>query len=271
MTPRGDALARAMRVLLPCFTVLVLLYLTLPSILIVLMSLSDQTYLTFPPPGWSLRWYRTMTEDTSWPQAALNSFVVGVPAAALSVVLGTQAALALTRGRLRFAAIASACIVAPMLLPHVIMAIGLYPVMLDLGLLRSYTAAILAHAVVALPLVFIIVSASLRGYGESLELAAMVCGAGPCATFRHITFPMIRMSMAVGGLLAFATSFDELMLSLFLTGPGTRTLPRLIWEQMNAYLTPTIAAVATLVLVLSLVLLGAAALLQRGRIEGSAP
>jgi ABC-type spermidine/putrescine transport system permease subunit II len=258
----SDWFLRLVRVLLPGFAALVLIYLILPSFVIVPMSFSNQTYLTFPPPGWSLKWYEAMQNDLSWPQAAVNSFVIGVPTALLSVVLGTLAALSVVRGGLRFAAAASAVMIAPMLLPHVIMAIGLYPVMLDLGLLRGYLGVVIGHTVVAMPLVFITVSAALRSYSSSLELAAMTCGAGPVPTFFHVTLPMIRMGVVVGGLLAFATSFDELMLSLFLTGPGTRTLPRLIWEQMNAYLTPTIAAVATLILAFSLLLLAAVALLQ---------
>ncbi|MCC7049916.1 MAG: ABC transporter permease [Alphaproteobacteria bacterium] len=266
-----DWLARLMRVALPGFTVLALVYLILPSIIIVPMSFSNQLYLTFPPPGWSTQWYSAMQQDFSWPQAAINSFLIGVPTALLSVALGTFAALAVVRGRLRFAAAASGFLVAPMLLPHVIIAIGLYPVMLDLGLLRGYLGVVIGHTVVAMPLVFITVAAALRTYSESLELAAMTCGAGPWRAFRHVTFPMIRMGVLVGGLLAFATSFDELMLSLFLTGPGTRTLPRLIWEQMNAYLTPTIAAVATLILAFSLLLLAGVAALQSARPAESHP
>ncbi|MBM3597290.1 MAG: ABC transporter permease [Alphaproteobacteria bacterium] len=257
-----------LRIMLVGFAALVLGYLILPTFIVVPLSFSNQNYLSFPPPGWSTRWYEAMAGDLAWPQAAVNSFLIGVPTALLSVVLGTLAALAVKRGRLGWAAAASAVVVAPMLLPHVIMAIGLYPVMLDLGMLRGFLSVVVAHTVVAMPLVFITVCASLGSYGEALELAAMTCGAGPWATFRHVTFPMIRTGMLVGGVLAFATSFDELMLSLFLTGPGTRTLPRLIWEQLNMFLTPTIAAVATLIFAFSLLLLGAAAALQaRGRAQ----
>ncbi|MBM3571486.1 MAG: ABC transporter permease [Alphaproteobacteria bacterium] len=258
----ADALHRLARVAVPGFAALVLLFLILPAFIVVPISFSNQLYLSFPPPGWSLQWYQQMTRDIAWPQAALNSVLIGVPTALLSIALGAAAALAVVRGRLRWAALASGLVVAPMLLPHVIMAIGLYPVMLDLGLLRGYVGVVLAHTVVAMPLVFITVAAALRNHGEALELAAMVCGAGPWASFRHVTWPMIRMGVIVGGVLAFATSFDELMLSLFLTGPTTRTLPRLIWEQLNMYLTPTIAAIATLIFAFSLVLLGVVVALQ---------
>jgi ABC-type spermidine/putrescine transport system permease subunit II len=251
------------RIALAAFVALVFAYLMLPTLFVVPMSFSNQLYLTFPPPGWSTRWYESLFANRAWLDAAWNSIIIGVPTALLAVALGTLAALGVARGSLRFMTAAVAIIVAPMMLPHVIMAIGLYSVMLDLGLLRSYVAAILGHTVIALPLAFVAVSASLRGYSPAMELAAMTLGAGPWRSFAEVTFPMIRVGMLSGAVLAFATSFDELMLSLFLTGAGTRTLPRLIWEQLNDYLTPVIAAAASLVFAFSLVLLAAVALARR--------
>src|SRR5262249_32570106 len=143
----SDWFLRLIRVLLPGFAALVLLYLILPSFVIVPMSFSNQTYLTFPPPGWSMNWYEAMQNDLSWPQAAGKSFLIGVATALLSVAVGTLAARSVVRGGLRFAAAASALMIAPMLLPHVIMAIGLYPVMLDLGLLRGYLGVVIGHTV----------------------------------------------------------------------------------------------------------------------------
>jgi ABC-type spermidine/putrescine transport system permease subunit II len=245
------------------FVALCFAYLLLPSLVIVPMSFSSQSYLSFPPTGFSLRWYESLAGNPAWRSAAANSFVIGIPAALIATFLGTLAALAVERGTLRWATAAIALIVAPMMLPHVILAIGLYPVMLDLGLLRGHLGAILGHAVIGLPLVFVAVSATLRNYSPALELAAMTCGADRLRCFLHVTFPMIRMGMLGGGILAFATSFDELMLSLFLTNTGTRTLPRLIWEQLNDFLTPTIAAVATLVFAFSLVLFAMLAVFGR--------
>jgi putative spermidine/putrescine transport system permease protein len=244
------------------FVAFVFLYLLLPVAVILPMSFSSQQYLSFPPAGWSLRWYRTMTSNPIWLDALVNSFRIGIPTAVLSMALGTLAAFGLTRGRFRFSRLATAAMLAPMMLPHIIIAIGLYPVMLDLRLLHSPLAPVLGHTVVATPLVFVTVSAALKGYDPALELAAMTLGANWWGTFRHVTLPQIRMAVLVGGIFAFAASFDELILSLFLTRAETRTLPRLLWEQMNDYLTPTIAAVASLVLGLSLVLLALAAVLR---------
>ncbi len=241
---------------------LILVYLALPFFVIVPLSFSDQSYLSFPPTGWTTKWFAGIAKNPAWLQAAMNSLIIGVPTAFFSMALGTMAALAVSRGGLRSAGMVSILVVAPMMLPHVILAIGLYPVLLKLGLLGTHVAAIIGHTIIGVPLVFITVNAALAGYNNSLELAAMTMGADPWRTFWTVTFPMIRVGIIVGGILAFASSFDELMLALFLTGAGTRTLPRLMWEQLNDYLTPTIAAVATLVFGFTLVLLASVSALQ---------
>jgi ABC-type spermidine/putrescine transport system permease subunit II len=258
----ADVGYRALAAATWALAVLVLCYLALPLTVIVPLAFSDQSYLSFPPSGWSTKWFVRIAENPAWRQAAINSLLVGVPTSVLSMLFGTLAALAVSRGGPRGAALVSVVVVAPVMLPHVILAIGLYPVLLQLGLLGTHAAAIVGHTIIGIPLVFITVNAALSGYSGSLELAAMTLGADPWRTFRTVTFPMIRTGVVVGGILAFASSFDELMLALFFTGAGTRTLPRLMWEQLNDYLTPTIAAVATLVLAFTLVLLAFASALQ---------
>lgn len=257
------------RLLLGIFSVLVFAYILLPLVIIVPMSLSAQQYFSFPPTHLSARWYEEVFGRNDWWSAALNSILIGIPTALLSTGLGTVAALAVTRSGMRGMAAATAVMLAPLMLPHVILALGLYPVMLELGLLRTYAAAIIGHTVVAMPLVFVTVSASLKGYAPTFEMAAMSLGANWWSTFRHVTFPMIRPGMYGGAILAFATSFDELMLSLFLTGATTRTLPRLIWEHMNDFLTPAIAAVAVLVLAFTLLLFVLAAFARRDHPEAA--
>lgn len=253
---------RFFRVLFAGLVALILIYLILPTLIVIPLSFSSQNYLAFPPEGWSLKWYQRMAENPVWLQATWNSLAIGIPTAFVSMVFGTLAALAVARGRFAFSTAISAIVVAPMMLPHVILAIGLYPVMLDLDLLRTHLAAIIGHSVIGISLVFITVTASLSSYSGALELAAMTLGADLWNTFWRVTFPMIRVGVVIGGILAFAMSFDELMLALFLTGAGTRTLPRLIWEQLNDFLTPTIAAVATLVFAFTLLLLAIVGLLQ---------
>jgi ABC-type spermidine/putrescine transport system permease subunit II len=164
----------------------------------------------------------------------------------------------------------SALVIAPLMLPQIILAIGLYPVMAKLDLAGTYPGVVLGHTVICIPLVFITVAASLKGYHPAYEYAAMTLGAGWWRTVRFVTFPMIRVGVIVGAILSFTFSFDELIISLFLTSPETRTLPRLLWEDLRQYVTPIIAAATTLVLCLSFALFGALAIFQRRLQRGSA-
>lgn len=242
---------------------LLVIFLIAPLAVVVLMSFTNQLYLAFPPTELVWRWYRALWNEPRWLHAAWNSIEIGVLTAILSIVLGTLSALAVARGGRAWMQSVGSLIVAPMMLPHIIIAIGLYPTMLDLGLNSTYGAVVIGHAVVATPLVFTTVTASLRGYDPALELAAMTLGANGWRSFRYVTLPMIGSGLAIGGIFAFAVSFDELMLALFLASPRTETLPRLLWEHLNQNITPVIAAVATMVLLFTFLLLGAVVLLRR--------
>lgn len=242
-------------------------FLVLPVAVVAVMSFTNQLYLTFPPTGWSTRWYHEVWDQTRWWQATWNSLRIGAPVAVLSVIFGTLTALAAARSGMRWPRLVAAMVVAPLMLPHVIIAIGLYPTMLDLRLASTYTAVVIGHTVVATPFVVTTVSAALQSYDHTLELAAMTMGAGPWRIFWRVTFPMIRTGMATGGIFAFAISFDELMLSLFLTSPRTETLPRLLWEHLAQTVTPAIAAVATVILAFTMLLLAGVLALRRGRAD----
>lgn len=256
---------RVMRIGVAAFACVVLIYLVLPTLVIVPLSFSSEAFLSFPPPGFSLRWYEAFAASIDFRLAILNSILIGVPAAVLATVAGTCAALALTRGKMRFRRGLSALMIAPIVLPQILLAIGLFPIMVRIGLNGTFAGIILAHAVVAMPLVFITVTAALRSYPPSMELAAMTLGASPWRTFLHVTFPMIRIGMLVGFIFAFTFSFDELILAIFLTSPATRTVPRLLWEQLNFQMTPVIAAATVVLLTVTLLLLLAAALADRGQ------
>jgi len=251
---------------LRAYAVLIFAFLLLPIALIIPMSFSNQRYLTFPPPGWTLHWYQSVIDQPRWLVAMMNSFIIGVPTALLSVLFGTLAALGMARGGFRRRKLLLMLVVAPMMLPHVIIAIGLYPTLVNMRLEGSFAAVIIGHTVIGIPLVFVTVTAALRSYPATLDLAARTLGAGIWRTFRRVTLPMIWMGMVSGGLLAFATSFDELMLALFLTGPGTETLPRLIWDQLSFALSPTLAAVATMILALSVLVQGVGVYLGSRRV-----
>jgi ABC-type spermidine/putrescine transport system permease subunit II len=255
------------------FAVLVLIFLVLPTLVIVPLSFSSATFLSFPPPGWSLQWYEGFANSLDYRIAILNSIKIGIPAALLATIFGTLAALALVRGNVAGRRALSALMIAPLILPQIVLAIGLFPIMVKLGIVGSYPAILLGHAVLCLPLVFITVAASLKSYAPSIELAAMTLGANPWNTFRFVTFPMIRVGVVVGFIFSFTFSFDELILAIFLTSPATRTVPRLLWEHLNYQMTPVIAAATVVLLVLTLSLLVVAALVNRssasGRVRGA--
>ncbi len=244
------------------FTGLVLLYLVLPTLVIVPLSFSSAAFLSFPPPGLSLRWYEAFLESGEYRLAIVNSLIIGIPAALLATVFGTLGALALVRGTLPFRRSLSALMIAPIILPQIVLAIGVFPLMVRLGLNGSHLGVLISHAVVCLPLVFVTVAAALRAYPPTFELAAMTLGANGWRTFWHVTFPMIRPGVIIGFIFAFTFSFDELILAIFLASPSTRTVPRLLWEQLNYQMTPVIAAATVSFLCLTLGLLLVAAVLK---------
>lgn len=249
--------------------VVLVIFLLMPTLVIVPLSFSSESFISFPPPGFSLRWYRAFVQSPEYQMAILNSLKIGLPAAALATVMGTMAALAVVRGDFPGRQVFAAFCIAPLVLPQIILAIGLFPVMVKLGIIGSYPAILLGHTVIAMPLVFITVSAALKAYAPSYEMAAMTLGATPWRTFRHVTFPMIRPGVLVGFVFAFTFSFDELILAIFLTNPVTRTVPRLLWEQLNYQMTPVIASATVVLLLVTLALLFAAAILSRRPASGA--
>ena len=253
---------RLFRIGLAAFTFLAFLYLVLPTFVIIPLSLSSKTYLSFPPPGWSLQWYAKLWTEANYFTAFFNSIKVGVPAAALAMVFGTLASLAVVRGRLRGTRAFSALVMAPLMLPQIILAIGMYPILAKMGLIGTYAGVILGHAIVCTPLVFVTVSASLLSYDPSFELAAMTLGANWWNTFRHVTFPMVRLGVLIGGIFAFSFSFDEIIIALFLTDAESFTLPKQLYDELRYQMKPTIAAASTFVITISFLLLATIALVQ---------
>lgn len=251
------------RLVLGAVTVLVVGFLFLPMAVVAVLSFSPLTYLSFPPPGVSLRWYAGLPGDAEWLHALWSSLKVAVPVSMLSVLLGVAAALVAVRGRVRWRGAFAALVAAPMMVPHIVLAIGIYPTIVDVRLNGTFAAIVLAHTVIAMPFVFITVRAALQGYSPALEQAAMTLGADGWTSFRRVTLPMVLPGIVTGAVFAFTASFDELMLSLFLTTPETNTLPRVIWAHLAFQLSPDIAAVATLVLLVSCATVAVPLLLRR--------
>lgn len=227
------------------------------------MSFTAGNLLVFPLPGLSLRWYQSIISGDAWIDAAKNSLFIGLASTTLSMVLGTLAASGLSRMNFALKPAIIGLILSPLLIPIVITAVGMYFHFADIGLSGTYWGLILAHTVLAVPFVVITVLASLEGFDNNLLRAAATLGAPPLKAFRRVTLPIIFPGIASGGLFAFVTSFDEIVVTLFLAAPTQRTLPRQIFSGVREYVSPGIAAVATLLIVLSALLLLTVQLLER--------
>jgi putative spermidine/putrescine transport system permease protein len=241
----------------------VLLFLILPILIIVPISFSSGNVLAFPLPGFSLRWYETITGSPAWTDAARNSLIVGISATSLSMILGTMAAIGLARARFRFKPLVVGLVVSPILIPIVITAVGMYFFLVKVGLVGTYPGLILAHTALSVPFVVVTVMATLEGFDMSLMRAAASLGAPPLTAFRRVMLPIILPGVASGGLFAFATSFDEIVVTFFIAAPEQRTLPRQIFSGVREYVSPGIAAAATLLILISALLLTTVELLRR--------
>jgi putative spermidine/putrescine transport system permease protein len=233
------------------FCVLVGILLVAPTLVVIPMAFTSAESFQFPPPGFSTRWFHEFFSDPNWMDAAVLSLKVAIVVSLLATALGTLASFALVRGRGPWRAPAQGFLLAPMIVPGVIVAIGIYAVFLKWKLTATFQGFVLAHLVLAIPLVIVPVSASLQTLDRRLEQAAASLGATPFATFRQVTLPLILPAMLTGALFAFLTSFDEAIVSLFISGPFDRTLPVQLYQSVTSSLTPTIAAASTLVIALS--------------------
>jgi putative spermidine/putrescine transport system permease protein len=249
--------------------VAVLIYVNAPLILILVASFGSRGYLQVPPSGWSARWYGELLSDPSWLSSIASSFLVALGTAIVCVVLGTMAAMGLTRMNRRVSEGILAVILTPLIIPHIVLAIGLFPVLGHLHLLDTRAAVIVGHTAVAVPLTVIVVLAALQGVDPDVERAARSLGANPWHVFREVTLPLIAPGVIGGGLLAFTVSFDELELALFLSGPSARTLPLKLWEQVQYELTPVVAAASTVIMVAVLAVLAVTAVARRRSAAGT--
>ena len=255
-----------MRAVGGAFVGLVLLFLAAPILVVVLLSFSSAAYLRFPPPGFSLRWYEAYLGSRDWLESTWLSLGVAGAVVVLATVLGTAAALGLARLPAGARAVASGLILSPLIVPVIVVSIGVYYAYSRYGLVGSPAALVLAHTCLAVPFVVTSVGASLAGLDRRLEQAAASLGATGWGIFVQVTLPLIRPGVLVGALFAFITSFDELVVALFLSGGGAVTLPRRMWDDLRFAIDPTIAAVSTVTVVLTAGLLIAVHLLrQRAR------
>lgn len=256
-------LERAFHVGLRLFTALVMAFLVVPIFVVFPLSFTSGQLLIFPLPGWSLQWYEDFFTNDLWMGALLNSVVIGVAATVGATVLGTAAALGLHGSRFRLKPWIVGLLCAPLAVPVVITAVASFYFLAALSLVGTYAGLILIHSVLALPFVVITVTATLQGFDTNLVRAAASLGAPPRHAFRTVTLPLILPGVVSGALFAFVTSFDELVVVLFLASPQQRTLPRQIFSGVSENVSPTIVAAAVVLAVVSMVLMALMEALRR--------
>lgn len=243
------------RLALALVTALILLFLVAPIVVVFPLSLSSGELLVLPTPGYSLRWYEDFFTSSRWLSATWNSFVVGIATMILATLLGTLAAFGIFLGRFPGKALLLAILSLPMVTPVIVTAIAMYFSLSLVGLGSTLTGLILAHTVLSVPFVLLTVLASLQTFDQNLLRAAASLGANPAIAFRRVVLPLIAPGVATGALFAFATSFDELIVALFIASPGQFTLPRQMYAGLREFLSPTIAAAAVLLILFSVLLL----------------
>jgi putative spermidine/putrescine transport system permease protein len=251
------------RLALALYATVTLLFLMAPVVVVLVLSFSSARYLSFPPPGFSLQWYLHFLTTAAWTDSALTSLWVGLVVTALSLMLGVPAAIGLVRGDFPGKKAVNALVLSPIVIPGIIVAIGMYYAYARYHLVGNPLALVLGHTALAVPFVVINVATALTGVDPRLEQVARSLGAGPLATFRQVTLPLVQPGIFAGAIFAFSTSFDELLVSLFLSGSTAVTLPRRIWDQIRFDIEPTIAAASSLLILLTFGLMVTAEFLRR--------
>lgn len=241
----------------------VLFFLILPTLVIVPISFGTASYIEFPPRGLTLKWYLDYFRDPDWMAATWFSLKIATATTIASTVIGTLGALALVRGRLPGKDFIQALTLAPMVVPHIVMAVAIYLVFAPINLTGNFFGFLIAHTMLAVPYVVITVSAVLQRFDVTLELAALNCGATRTKAFFAVVLPNILPGVAAGGVFAFLASFDEATVAFFISGVGGKTITRKMFEDIDFNLTPVIAAVSTVLMLVSLILMTAVQMLQQ--------
>lgn len=262
------------------FCALVLAFLILPIIVIVPLSFNALPYFTFTPEmlsldpaGYSLQWYEEFFSNPNWRAAVKNSFIIAVSSTLLATALGTLAALGLSRAAMPFRAAVMAILISPMIVPLIISAAAMFFFYSEIKLQGTHLGVILAHAALATPFVVITVTATLVGFDHSLTRAAASLGAAPATVFFKVIVPLILPGVISGALFAFITSFDEVVVVLFVGSYDQHTIPWQMFSGIREHISPTILAVATILISISVLLLIAVEILRRRgeRLRGFSP
>jgi putative spermidine/putrescine transport system permease protein len=239
------------RLWLYVLAVIIMALLVIPTLIVVPMSFSDSQYLEFPPKDWSLRWYRNFFASAEWLQAARTSLKVAFLTMLVATPIGVLAAYGLYSSQSHWVGVSFMLLLTPMIVPVVLVAIGAFYAFVRLSILYTLPGLVLAHTLLALPLVVIVVGSALKSSDPNLENAARSLGAPRWKAFLTVTLPQIRFAVATSALLAFLTSFDEVVVSMFLSGGDNPLLTRTMFNALRDQIDPTIAAISTLMITLT--------------------
>jgi putative spermidine/putrescine transport system permease protein len=245
------------------FVGLVLLFLIAPILAIMPLSFNSETFFIYPMPGYSLRWYEEFFTSDRWQSALRLSLLLAFLTTILATTLGTLAALGLSRANFPYRATVMAILISPMIVPVIIAALGMFFFYSKIGLTGTVLGLVLAHTALATPFVVITVTATLSSFDRTLMRAGASLGAPPTTVFFRVVMPLILPGMISGALFAFVTSFDEVIAVIFIAGPEQRTLPRQMFSGIRELISPTITAAASVLIVISTLMLFTVELLRR--------
>ncbi len=234
---------------------IIMFLLVIPTLIVIPMSFSDSQYLEFPPDVWSMRWYDVYLNSPKWMRATVTSLQVGVLTMLVATPMGTMAAYALFVSGHRAARAIFAFLITPIIVPVILIAIGTFYAYGRVGLNNTITGLVLAHTVLAAPLVMIVITSALRNYDLNQERVARSLGATRLKAFFVITLPQIKFSVVTASLLAFLTSFDEVIIAIFVSGGSNATLTKHMFAALRDFIDPTIAAISTIMILVSTTLL----------------
>jgi putative spermidine/putrescine transport system permease protein len=246
---------------------MVLAFLVLPILAVIPASFNHASFIRLPPVTWSLRWYQAFLNDPEWWRALVASTRVALLATIISVTLGTAAALGLERVTARMRTALLAIVISPLIVPVIMTSIALYYVTRYFGLHGTVTGLALGHTLLCLPFVVINVGIALRGIDPSCYRAAQGLGASPWRIFHTLTLPLILPSLVGGAVFSFVTSFDEVVIAIFIASGNVKTLPVKLWEIVRVEITPVVAVSSTLLLALTVVAFAIVQLARRGKTD----
>jgi putative spermidine/putrescine transport system permease protein len=255
------------RLWLYALAVAVMTFLVLPTIIVIPMSFSASQYLEFPPQQWSLRWYTNYVTSPSWMQATATSLKAGFLTMLVATPLGTMAAYGLFVSRFRAAGLVMALLLTPIIVPVILVGIGVFYAYVRLKLVNTLAGIVLAHSMLAIPLVMMVVTSALKSYDMNQEMVARSLGASRLKAFFLVTLPQIRFAVITSAVLSFLTSFDEVIVAMFVSGGDNSTLTRNMFNALRDQIDPTIAAISTVMIVISSLLLALSQFFGRSRVR----